>query len=81
MEYSIRMNLYNKLKEPFQNNGDSWAKVIAHTLSEDELGYEVGEYGGIPSFELWTANYVYSVVSDTEDGDYITSVHRNPPKH
>ena len=75
------MTLYDKLTKTFQNNGESWANVIAHTLSEEELAHETIEYDYLPFFELWTSDYVYSVTTDSDDGDYITAVHRNPPKH
>ncbi len=58
---------------------ETWADVVAHTLTDDELNKLRHWFDSIPDFTLWTANTVYHVENDADDGDYITCVDRNPP--
>ena len=60
-------------------NNETWDDVIATTLTEYDLNYPHHWACNLSDFTLWTANRVYHVEHDADDGSYITSVDRNPP--
>lgn len=73
-------SLRQELTDSMSDNDESWADVLAHTLTEKELDEKLdnahgGDFG--LKFTLWTKNLVYyPVVSD--DWQYIDFVARNP---
>ena len=73
-------NWRTELTRQFKLNGETWADVVANTLTEAELdiefdsGYGIAE--GVP-FTLWTKNYVYFPVQ-YDGAEMACAVPRNP---
>ena len=68
------------LTKALKENGETWADVEAHTLTEEELNAQFDHgYGGNEGapFTLWTKNYVY--FPGCYDGaEWVASAPRNP---
>lgn len=69
-----------EITELLEINGESWADVEHHTLTEEELDMEFySEYGtesGKP-FTLWTKDRVYFPAC-YDGSEWVASVPRNP---
>jgi hypothetical protein len=70
------------ITEELKCRGESWADLVAITLSEEELEQEFldqtwwGLFG--KPFTAWSVNYVYFPVGTEDCREYVSSVPRNP---
>ena len=71
--------LRHRIEQSLSHNRETWANVVACTLSESELGQQYHWMSDFPDFTLWTTNNVYFVGRAADEEDYIFSVLRNPP--
>ena len=71
--------LCDRIAKSLADNNETWADVVASTLSESELNRQHHWASDLPSLTVWTGRNVYSVFYDADDGSYIASVDRNPP--
>lgn len=68
------------IEEAMRSNGETWADVESHTLTDDELNakfdHSYGGTNGVP-FTLWTKRRVYFPVC-YDGAEWVESVSRNP---
>jgi len=68
------------LTEELADYGETWADVVSHTLTEEQLDQRFNDGFGVPEgcpFTLWTQKRVY--FPDEYDGaEGVSSVSRNP---
>ena len=76
-------NWREDITEALAENGETWADVEAHTLTDEQLDKKFDHgYGGTEGapFTLWTKNNVY--FPGCYDGaEWVQSVPRNPNGH
>lgn len=75
-----KTNWRSLITEELLRNSESWDKVIAHTLTDNELDKNFCDTYGLaegPAFTLWTENRVYFPVQ-YDGAEWCDSVPRNP---
>ena len=72
------MTLRDVILNNLSYNNERWDDVVFHTISPEEFKHN-SDFS-MPNFTLWTKNFVYTVVNDSDCGDYIITLPRNPPE-